>query len=171
MKRRQAVKSLASSAVALIALPTWANGWSASKLIFSSNLLSSNQKQTLEEITNTLIPDGEILGAKSLKIADFVEKMIQDCYEVNVKENFKYGLDSYEQESRKLFQKPFSQLEANQKLELLNKFQHSEDTKLKEAYALLKSLTIQGYSTSEYVMTKFLKYEMAPGHFYGCVDV
>jgi hypothetical protein len=58
-----------------------------------------------------------------------------------------------------------------QKQALLLEIEKGEDKDLKDFYSLIKNLTIQGYTTSEYVQTTFLKYEMVPGHYYGCVPV
>ena len=47
----------------------------------------------------------------------------------------------------------------------------STDAQQKEFFASIKNLTIQGYTSSEYVMVNYYNYEMAPGHFYGCITV
>jgi len=35
----------------------------------------------------------------------------------------------------------------------------------------MKSETIRGFNTSKEVMVGYHKFKLAPGHFYGCVDV
>jgi hypothetical protein len=47
----------------------------------------------------------------------------------------------------------------------------SENKDDKDFFDLMKSETIRGFSTSKEVMTKYLKYKVAPGHYHGCVDV
>jgi hypothetical protein len=97
--------------------------------------------------------------------------MINDCYEKNSHDDFKKVLDTVETISKGAYNQSFINLSVPQKEELLKKMEVSKDAKQKEFYALVKNLTIQGYTTSEYVMVNYLKYEMAPGHYYGCVNV
>ena len=97
--------------------------------------------------------------------------LIKDCYEKNAQEDFKNGLVKVEILSKSAHNQAFETISVPQKQELLKNLQISTDVKLKEFYGLVKNLTIQGYTTSEYVMVNHLKYEMAPGHYYGCVNV
>ena len=47
----------------------------------------------------------------------------------------------------------------------------STDTAQKDFFNFLKQLTVLAYTTSEYVLTNHYNYVMAPGHYYGCVNV
>jgi hypothetical protein len=51
------------------------------------------------------------------------------------------------------------------------KLADSSDKDEKDFFDLMKSETIRGYSTSREVMTNYLDYKVAPGHYYGCVDI
>jgi hypothetical protein len=35
----------------------------------------------------------------------------------------------------------------------------------------MKSETIRGFNTSQEVMQDYLHYQVAPGHYYGCIDI
>ena len=171
MKRRLLLKSLSASVGALLVMPTWANNWNLQSVGTQTSFLNVEQTNLLSEMVSTIIPEGKIQGAKSLGVPAFIEKMIKDCYEKNAQDDFKKGLENVEIASNSAYNQAFISLSIAQKQELLKKMEVSTDAKQKEFYALVKNLTIQGYTTSEYVMVNYLKYEMAPGHYYGCVNV
>ena len=58
-----------------------------------------------------------------------------------------------------------------QKLEVITTLSKASDADDQGFVRLAKNLTIRGYLSSEYVMTKLTGYEMAPGRYYGCVPV
>lgn len=171
MKRRLLLKSLSASVGALLVMPAWANNWNLQSVEIKTSFLTVEQANLLSEIVGTIIPEGKIQGAKSLGVPVFIEKMIKDCYEKNAQDDFKKGLENVETISNGAYNQSFVNLSVPQKEELLKKMEVSTDAKQKEFYGLVKNLTIQGYTTSEYVMVNYLKYEMAPGHYYGCVNV
>jgi Gluconate 2-dehydrogenase subunit 3 len=181
MKRRHAIKSLATSLGALLTLPAWANSWTPHSVALSSPFLNTVQEDLLIDIVSTIIPEGEKPGAKSLGVPNFIQKMVVDCFEKKGQEDFKIGLDTIEKTAQQLYNQSFIRLITPQKEEILkNEISANsglrggataEDTLQKEFLKTIKNLTIQGYTTSEYVMVNYYKYEMAPGHFYGCVPV
>jgi Gluconate 2-dehydrogenase subunit 3 len=171
MKRRHAIKSLATSLGALWALPTWANSWTPQSVAFSSPFLNTIQEDLLIDIVSTIIPEGEKMGAKSVGVPSFIQKMVMDCFEKKAQEDFKLGLNTIEKTAQQVHNQSFTMLSTAQKENILRGVSTAEDTLQKEFFKTLKNLTIQGYTTSEYVMVNYYKYEMAPGHYYGCVPV
>ena len=169
MERRKAVKQMAMIASGLMVLPAWANAWTSASVRANQTVLSVTQTDTLTAIVDTLIPASDTPGAKALNVPDFVQKMLTDCYEHAVQQKVRDGLDGVETMAKATFGQPFSACDPTQRLEVLKQLQTTPDTNQKDVYALIKNLTIQGYTTSEYVMTKFLNYTMIPGHYYGCV--
>ena len=171
MERRQAIKAVMMSAAGLITLPAWANSWTPQTVLLPYRFLNSIQESLLEDIVNIIIPEGEKPGAKSLGVHSFVQKMVADCYEPKAQEEFKMGLDDIEKMAQLAHNQSFTALNAAQKEEILRGVSLSTDVKQKEFFASIKNLTIQGYTTSEYVMVNHYNYEMASGHFYGCITV
>ncbi|GAB3495191.1 hypothetical protein GCM10027341_12200 [Spirosoma knui] len=169
MERRVALKQMALATGGLLVLPTWANAWTKTSVQVSQRMLGANQVAVLTEVVDTLIPASDSLGAKALGVADFVQKMIADCYEAPVQETFKIGLDTVDTVADERFHQSFLACDTTQRLAVLQAMETAPETDQKSFYALLKNLTIQGFTTSEYVMTKFYNYTMIPGHFYGCV--
>lgn len=168
MERRIAIKRMALAAGGLLVLPAWANAWTNTSVRPVHSFLSLEQGETLAEMVETIIPASDSLGAKALGVHDFVQKMVADCYEAPVQENLKNGLATVDATAQTLFGKSFATCEAAQRAQVLQKIELAPEADQKEFYELVKNLTIQGFTTSEYVMTKYLNYNMIPGHYYGC---
>ena len=171
MERRQAIKAVMMSAAGLITLPAWANSWNPRTVLLPFRFLNTMQESLLEEVVSLIIPEGEKPGAKSLGVHSFVQKMVADCYEPKDQEAFKTGLDDIEKTAQLIHNQSFTALNTAQKEEILRGVSLSTDAQQKEFFASIKNLTIQGYTSSEYVMVNHYNYEMAPGHFYGCITV
>jgi Gluconate 2-dehydrogenase subunit 3 len=170
MERRTAIKTLSLSLGSLISLPAWASSWQSSRLV-SDSLSTINDTELLAELVETIIPTTETLGAKGLGVHQFIQTMLADCYTKKAQDNFAKNLAEIDPLSVKTFGKPFAEGDTLQRLSLLKSLAESTDKTTKDFYFTLRGLTIQGYKSSEYYMTKFTDYEIAPARFYGCVAV
>ncbi len=170
MQRRNAIKSLSLAFGGLVALPSWASNWTPDSIGKVSNL-SYNDDALLGEIVETIIPETSTPGAKSLKVHQFAQRMINDCYGEEPQKIFKEGLKKTEELAQQTYQKSFVACDATQRKALLNKMLDSSDNTTKQFANLIKRLTIQGYTNSEYYMVNVIKFNMAPGFYHGCVPV
>jgi len=170
MQRRNAIKSLSLAFGGLVALPSWATNWTPDSIGKISNL-SYNDDTLLGEIVETIIPETSTPGAKSLKVHQFAQRMINDCYGDAAKQNLKDGLKKTEELAQQTYQKSFVACDATQRKALLNKMLDSSDNTTKQFASTIKRLTIQGYTNSEYYMVNVIKFNMAPGFYHGCVPV
>lgn len=171
MKRRQAIQNIAVVAGGLIALPSWAKGWNPQNLPAVQRGLDPPDQNTLDQIIEAIIPESGIPGAKALGVPAFVAVMLADCYKKEVQENVQKSLRIVENMARTNHETEFAALPMPDKQALLLSIENGEDADLKAFYSLVKQLTIEGYTSSEYVQTTFLEYEMAPGFYHGCVPV
>jgi len=171
MQRRVALKDILLGTGALFAVPAWANGWTKPLIRPGQPFLSVAQDELLAEVVETIVPTTDSPGAKVLGVHTFVQRMITDCYEKDVQSRFANGLDAITAAASESYGKPFAAGDATQRLAVLNRVATSSDANQKEFMKLIKSLTVQGYMSSEYVMTNFMHYVMAPGHYYGCVSM
>lgn len=171
MQRRSAVKNIALSLGSAIVLPAWAKAWSSETVKKSILLINTSQETLLAEISETIIPKTDTLGAKDLKVHLFTSKMVADCYDAKAQETFKKGLELVNEQANKEYSKNFVDVDATQKLTILNKMTKSDNPTEKGFVGLVKNLTIQGYLSSEYVMTNLRKFEFAPARYHGCVPV
>jgi hypothetical protein len=169
MNRRETIKIMAASGVAFVSLPGWAQNWNQEDLgAFPSWL--QDQQSTLSSVVDTIIPNGNGIGALSVGVDKFIAKLIDKCYESSVGANVKKQLEALDASAIAANEKPFAACNQSQREACLLKFSNSDNKDEKDFFSLLKSETIRGFNTSKEVMTKYLGYKVAPGHYYGCVD-
>jgi Gluconate 2-dehydrogenase subunit 3 len=170
MERRKAIKGIALSMSSLISLPTWASGWNTST-IGIAYIQPLGGEALLAELVETIIPTTNTLGAKGLGVHQFIQKMLMDCFDKTAQANFEKNLANIDPLSIQTFGKLFVEGDATQRITVLQSLAKSEDKDTKDFYRTLRGLTLQGYTSSEYYMTRFTDYEMAPARYYGCVPV
>ena len=170
MKRRYAIKNLSITLGGLVILPVWASNGSL-HTIGSVATPSDSNEILLAEIVETVIPQTDTPGAKSLKIHQFVKRMINDCYEVEAHNTLNQGLVKTDEWARQLYLKSFIDCDVKQRTNVFTKMEDSTDMTIKQFTQMIKHLTVLGYTNSEYYMTNILQYQMAPGFYHGCVPV
>jgi Gluconate 2-dehydrogenase subunit 3 len=168
MERRTVIKNLGLALGSLSSLPTWAAHWNhatiATSTVFDNEIL-------LAELVETFIPTTDTLGAKGLNVHKFIQKMLADCYHKQAQTDFEKILLTINPLSINAFGKPFAEGTSAQRTQLLQSLAQSKDNIVQNFYRTLRGLTVQGYTQSEYYMTRFTDYEMAPARFYGCVPI
>lgn len=158
MKRRQAITLGVAAALAIPVGLVW---WNKSRLT-SSSVFSDKELDILSAAVDAIIPETDTSGAKSLGVQNFVALMIQDCYDIEIQKHFSEGLDQLNKSAHRDLGKAFPELNNKESLEVIKG--------QKPAFLdLLKNLTVRGYSSSEYVLSK--TYEFIPGRYLGCVDL
>ena len=176
MKRRSAIKSLGLALGGLVSLPAWASNWTPES-VGPVTALSTREEALLAELVEAIIPQttnaaGMVSpGAKELKVHQFAARMISDCLGEPAQASLKEGLLTTDKLASQTYQKPFAALTPKERVDVLQKMNSSQDAATKEFVSMIKRLTIQGYTNSEYYMTQVLKYNMAPGYYHGCVPV
>ncbi|WP_338877001.1 gluconate 2-dehydrogenase subunit 3 family protein [Spirosoma sp. SC4-14] len=170
MQRRSAIKNVALAFGGLISLPAWASGWTPDSIGTVSTLLPT-EEDLLADIVETIIPETSTPGAKSLKVHQFVMRMIQDCYGEPAQTGLKQGLVVVDDTAKQAYSKAFADCDSMQRLDTLTKLASLPDPLGKQFVDMVKNLTIQGYTSSEYYMVNQLKFNMAPGFYHGCVPI
>jgi hypothetical protein len=170
MERRKAIKGIALSVGSLVSFPAWATGWTAATF-GTKPFQNSGNEALLAELVEAIIPTTDTLGAKGLGVHQFIQTMLADCFDKKTQANFDKNVSEIDPLSIKTFGKPFAEGDATERLNVLQLFAQSTDKDAQSFYKTLRGLTIQGYTSSEYYMTRFMDYEMAPARFYGCVPV
>lgn len=171
MKRRDALKTLALASGGLITLPLWMGCGPNDTPATHLSSFSETEQALLASVTDTFIPAGKEIGALSMGVDKYLQKLIDDCHPKEVQENVKKQLAGLETSAKSLYSKSFAGCTQQQREELLKKLSVSEKKEEKDFYALVRSETIKGFSTSKEVMQKYLDYKVAPGHYYGCVAI
>jgi len=171
MDRRKAIKNLAIVSGGLITLPQWMVSCGVSDTTIHQTSFSVAEQKILASITDSIIPVGNSIGALSVGVDKFLQKLIDDCYEKDAQDNVKTQLKSLEESAKATNKKSFADCTQAQREELLLKFSTSTNKSEKDFFDLIKSETIRGFNTSQKVMQEYLGYKVAPGHYYGSVDV
>ena len=176
MDRRKALKTLAIVSGGVITLPQWMISCGISDTAVHQTSFSAAEQKILASITDTIIPAGNpiaigSIGALSVGVDKFLQKLIDDCYAKDVQDNVKAQLKNLEASAQTANKKIFAECTQKERETLLLRFSTSENKAEKDFFDLIKSETIRGFNTSQKVMTEYLGYKVAPGHYYGCVDV
>jgi hypothetical protein len=171
MDRRKAIKNLAIVSGGLITLPQWMVSCGVSDTTVHQSSFSVAEQKILASIADTIIPAGNSIGALSVGVDKFLQKLIDDCYEKDAQDNVKAQLKSLDGSAKTTHKKSFAECTQAQREELLLKLSASGIKTEKDFFDLIKSETIRGFNTSQKVMQEYLGYKVAPGHYYGSVDV
>lgn len=171
MNRRTSLKNLLVATGGLIALPSWAENWSIRDLEKLPSTLSSTQQEILASVADTIIPAGSSIGALTVGVDKFLEKLIANCYEKEVQQNVATQLEALDSNAKSAYGTSFKECQQAQREALLTPLSISENKEEKDFFDLMKSQTIRGFNTSREVMLQYLNYKIIPGHFHGCVDV
>lgn len=170
MNRRATLKKLLLATGTLVTLPTWAHGWRSGDLAFKS-IFTPLEQNVLTSVADTIIPTGDTIGAIAVEVDQFLQRLFSDCYEKEIQDSIKLLLKDIDDSARTMHDLTFASCDQQQRLGILEQFVNSQDEILREAFNLVKSETIRGFRTSKEVMINYMNYQIAPGHYYGCVDV
>lgn len=112
-------------------------------------------------------------GAKAAGIGEFMKTIVTDCYSEEEQQVFLRGLQEIRRLSDERYNRPFLQLDAAEKQELLTGL-HQEalarsQGELPHYFSMIKQLTIWGYFTSEPGATTALRYNPVPGRYDACI--
>ena len=171
MNRRETIKTIMAASGALVALPSWAEAWNLSEVAAHGTSFSLQTQETMAAVADTIIPAGNAIGALSVGVDKFLQKLIDNCYEKEVQDNIRTQLESLETSARTQYGNPFKDCDQLQREGLLLRFAGSENINEADFFKLIKSETIRGFNTSREVMVNYLHFKQVPGHYYGCVDV
>ncbi len=179
MDRRKALRNLGILTGGMVLLPSCE--FSKEKISFALNNLqvTETQESLLKDIVSTLIPEGDLPGAGSLQVHDFVWVMVDDCMEKERQDSLHRGLNDFDSTSKKRQRKTFCSYRI-----MRNDYWHltaySEDPQMSHAkvnddvklfFNTTKDLTIFGYMRSEYIMTEVMPYTLIPGSYGPCETV
>jgi hypothetical protein len=171
MNRRTTLKNLLVASGALVALPAWAQNWEVSDLEKLPSFFSAANQDILASVADTIIPAGNSIGALSVGVDKFLQKLLTNCYEKDVQDNVAKQLVALDGKAKSTYGNSFITCDQIQRQTLLTNLSISADKNEKDFFDLMKSETIRGFNTSREVMLNYLNYKILPGHYHGCVDV
>ncbi|MCF0053563.1 gluconate 2-dehydrogenase subunit 3 family protein [Dyadobacter sp. LJ53] len=163
MNRREAVQKITFLLGGTISAPLMA-GVMGEKLNFGPSLdISADQEALLADVADVIIPTTGTPGAKAAGADKFITRIMRDCYEMADQKKFYAGLEKVDAQSKEVYGKGFSALDATQKNDIIKRTTVSD----KPFFLQMKGLTVTGYFTSEVGATQALDYLPIPGRFDG----
>ena len=102
MNRRSTLKSLVTVSGALLTLPGWARSWNLQSIQSYVSSYSLAEQDTLSAVADTIIPAGDSIGALSVGVDKFLQKLFDRCYEKEMQDNIKVQLASLETKAQRL---------------------------------------------------------------------
>lgn len=169
MKRRQAIQNMALISAGIALMPSCDfESWPT----YSNIPLENNQKRLIKWLTEVILPKGEMEITTPENTPHFVLTMVNDCFEPEDIQKYLEGFTAFEQYLHENTEKSFKRLKPEEQLQIITTLA-SSSTPENLTYFLntTKQLTIQHFTTSEYFMKKYLKFEFVPGRYNGCVQV
>ncbi len=178
MNRRIALRNLGILTGGMVLLPSCDFSKEKASLILNKFEILPSEESLMKELISTIIPEGEIPGARSLEVDNFIWIMVDDCLRSEDQDLFLKGMKMFEPHVKKVSGKSFASLDQKQREELLegvleNKLEKSEtdENALKLFVSITKNLTSYGYMQSEYIMTEVMPYTLVPGSYGSCETV
>lgn len=177
MKRRAALKSLALLSGGIALLPSCSPNPEKVSHALHNLEITGEQESLLAEIVESIIPSTESPGAGKLEVDKFVLTMVDDCMEQEQQNIFTNGLKRFDLLCKRINNTKFTKMTAGEREGYLRQIQNAaedptdpnDDLKhVKPFVEQIRTLTIEGYLTSQYVMTEVFPYELVPGRFIGC---
>lgn len=179
MQRRTALKQLGLLAGAVVLLPHCAGKETPRQATLTLNniSISGNQEDAMAALTDALIPETELPGARELNVQHFVWRMVDDCTEKADQQNFLAGLDQVREIAKQKFGQPLELCNRTDLQSLLidintqNVNAEGGNNNIPAFYKIFRSYAIQGFTGAEPIMTNVFGYNMIPGRFTGIVEI
>jgi len=170
MKRRQAIQSIAAVTSAIVLLPSCEF---ESGPVYANLPLESSQKKLIEQLSEAVLPKGNLEINTPESTLNFLLTIINDCYSPEDIEKYVLGLGDFQNYIDQSYNQSFKKLNEENKSEVLNYLSKSENRaeSMKYFYNTTKRLTVQHFTTSEYFLTTYLDFEYMPYRYHGCVNI
>jgi len=179
MDRRTALKQAALVFGGVALLPSCDFGPERVAIALNNLKLDAAQQDVLAQIAQTIIPSAEIPGAEELEAYKFVLVMVDDCMDKAGQGTFVAGLQKFPDFVKDNFEKAFHRGDQVYKEKVLTDILAAKDEQetampgLKEVRQMVgttKRYTVQGYMSSQYILTEKFPYKHVPGPFQACVS-
>lgn len=173
MNRRSALRTLMVVTAGVTLLPSCVQHPRKAGVACKHLQLNGEQESMVALIAAIIIPTTTTPGAKETGAYRFALIMIDDCCSAKDQEQFQDGLRKFEAMVKEKEGKSFldcTPAQQHQWVAMLNdgkSLPHNVDA----FYHMLKRYTIEGFTGSQYFLTKVRVYELVPSRFHGCIAV
>lgn len=173
MNRRLALKQLAVATAAICILPSCAGDKKKVSIALSNLNITPGEEQMLAEFADTVIPETDTPGARTVEAHLFTLVMVNDCMEEEQRKKYVSGMRSFDKFFSDRSGVSFADATRQQRLEAFAEVESSRESlpeDIKTFYFRTKGYVVQGYTTSRHFMAEVQKFKLVPGPVYkGCV--
>ena len=138
-------------------------------------VLSDDQDNLIIAIADTILPRTESPSASDVKVDRFIDLLLQDVFEEDVKQKFLLGLLEFDKDCESITGSRFLELDTSEQYTYLEKIDkeimEQEYDELVPFYYTFKHLVITTYFTTEQGVKQNLNYMPIPGSYVGEVDL
>jgi hypothetical protein len=138
-------------------------------------VLNDEQDELIKAIADTILPRTASPSASDVKVDRFMDLLLQDVFEEEVKQKFIQGLSQFDEDCKSNTGSRFVELNESEQTAYLekidNEIMEQEYDELVPFYYTFKHLTITIYFTTEQGVKQNLNYNPIPGNFIGEVDL
>jgi hypothetical protein len=172
VNRRTVLKQLAIVSAGIALSPSLVGCSSKPSLLFKTIKITKDEEELLKLFADTIIPKTDTPGAIEVNAHLYSAKMIDDCMEKKDQAKWLTGLRKFATSADEKAGGGFASMNKDERENFLTQFEEKKftDADLVFFYDTTKYLTIRGYTTSEYYLTK-QGFSLIPGRFQGCVAV
>lgn len=124
-----------------------------------SQVISEDLLKLLDEVAETIIPETETAGAKTTKVAEFINKIFQDIYTDEEQKEFIAALKMINDKAKEKMGDDFVNLSADKKAQLFSEIKTPKD----KGFLAMYQMVLYSYLTSEKGMKATFRYVPVPG--------
>ena len=134
-------------------------------------VLDGPQNELVQVLSDTIIPRTDTPGATDVKVNQFIDLLLKDVFEKEVKNKFLSGLSEFDQDCQSVTGSFFIELSKDKQVDYLQQVDLKVMSKTYESevpfYYTFKHLTTMIYFSSEQGVKQNLNYRPLPGPYEG----
>ncbi|MGH9310858.1 MAG: gluconate 2-dehydrogenase subunit 3 family protein [Vicinamibacterales bacterium] len=168
--RREAIRRAALLAGVTLS-PRWLTLAESAALPAQQAYLAPAQATIAAAIVDRIIPRTDTPGAADVGVPAFIDRLYGEFMSDTERQLLVKGLTDVEAAAKSAHGTSFSSLPASRQDEVLQGIAKAEQDREQGAFALIRSVTVLGYFTSEQVGRNVLHYDPVPGRYDACVPI
>lgn len=175
MQRRTAIKSLAAAAAMAWMLPSCISDPRKVAIALNHLKVTADEEDLLGLVADTIIPETDTPGARSVAAHHFTLVMVDDCLPEGQQQQYLSGMRDFESALKKITGDDFRSASPERREEMLSALIDQREllpADVRFFWERSRSYILQGYTSSQYFLTEVKPYQLIPGPEYkGCVPV
>jgi len=175
MKRRTALQHLASAAAVAWILPSCISDHRKVSIALNHLQVNGEEEDLLALIAETIIPETDTPGARTVGAHHFTLVMVDDCLPKDQQLEYLKGMRSFSAALKKITGDNFEEVSAQRREEMVLALEEKIETvspEIRLFWQKTRGYVLQGYTSSQYFLTEVKPYQLIPGPNYrGCVHI